>query len=616
VTPRILIIDDLYGRVLTGGLNPEREALCGKYLLEDITGDHPDLPGRLRIKEPIARAVFHRGQYPIRAGVGDRVENDLESIIQTVRSEWVDSAGSRDAWALVLLDLSFMTGIVKGVQKGGSEGMPAGQPEDSRSSQYFGMRILEELHREFPDLPVVVFSSMPEADVTVKYAQLGARGFLDKRIGTADDLKRLIRYEGLIPDDSGEILGTSRKLLIALRDARVCAAQPDNIHVRGERGSGKNLLARYIHRHASSVSEERPFVTVDCGTLSPELFASTLFGHLKGAFTGANETRRGAISAAHKGDLFLDEIGNLPPAVQDGVLRVTDQHEVTPIGGKAESIEVRFISATNTDLQAAAKLGRFRADLIDRLCMGGSIDIPPLRERLEDLPLLLEAFVREAETTAGARVREIPTDTVAFLSEDSWTGNVRELKSQVFQAVQRNREVPVLVPGHFLQRREAPSGPAMNAGAADPELSSPQGLPEEAEVSDRLPDRAPEAAGSLEILIAEINAADVGALPKTAIAGRLPDLQHAWAWFMVRYLKAGLEATRERSARNPEGRFVVTRAVGFLLGRDKLNTTEAYSVINSIARLAGDVEAADDPELQAVFAKARKRGRRSRKSGD
>jgi DNA-binding NtrC family response regulator len=611
VAPRILIIDDLYGRALAGRPNPERKSLCGKYLLEDVTPGPLGSASTARVKHPVARAVFHRGQLPLCASEGDHVRNDLDSVIQIVRGGWIRAADVRDDWALVLLDLEFKTGIVTAMSNDETEGMPLGEPEDSQSPHYFGIRILEALHLQFPDLPVVVFSSMPEADVRTRYAELGARGFLDKSAGTPEDLERLIRYEGLVPDESGEILGHSRKLLIALRDARVCAAQPENIHIHGERGSGKDLLARYLHRHTLSGSGERPFVTVDCGTLSPELFASALFGHVKGAFTGAIESRRGAVSAANGGDLFLDEIGNLPPAVQDGVLRVTDQHEVTPVGGKAESIQVRFISATNTDLQAAAASGRFRDDLVDRLCKGGVIELPPLRERLEDQPRLVEAFVREAEESVGARAREIPADTLAFLADCQWSGNIRELKSQVFQAVQRNREVPVLVPRHFPLRRESPvvalvPGPPLADGAP------PQAQPVDATVAGEPAPPLTDSAGSLGRLVAELHTLDFAALPQSEIVGRLPALQEAWAQLMVRYLKACLDATRERTARNPEGRFVVTRAVGFLLRSDQLDTTKAYDVVNSIARVGSAAEATDDAELRAVFEQARKRGRRSR----
>jgi Sigma-54 interaction domain len=306
--PRILIIDDLFGRSHANRRNAERANLCGQYLLEDITGDETARGTSQRILvRPVAQAVFHRGQTPHRADVGDVVENDLQGVLSVVRKGWRDRPPGTPPWAMILLDLCFYTGMVTAASARITSGMPEGRPGDDHPASYFGLQILEAIQTEFPDLPVVILSSKSRDEVSREFSAKGALGFLAREhVRSPELLKEYLLRHGLIPDDSGEIVGHSPSLLLALRTARRVALSRRNILIRGERGTGKELLARYIHRHRSDVPQRRELVTVDSGTLSPSLFASELFGHKRGAFTGADRDREGRIVQAHGGDLFLD----------------------------------------------------------------------------------------------------------------------------------------------------------------------------------------------------------------------------------------------------------------------------------------------------------------------
>jgi len=326
-----------------------------------------------------------------------------------------------------LLDLCFYTGRVTKESNQVSLGMPEGRPGDDDPAQYFGLRLLKAIHQRFPDLPVVVFSSKPREDVSREFSQYGALFLPREEERGPDILREYIWQHGIIPDASGGLVGHSKELLRTLRDARRAAADQRNIFIRGERGTGKELLARYIHTQGSK-DKDRPLITVDSGALSPQLYASELFGHKRGAFTGAERDRIGRIVQANGGDLFLDEIGNMPYDVQNGLLRVLEHHEVTPLGAaEGQAVDVRFLSATNEKLEGKSSTG-FRQDLLDRLRDGGELFLPPLRDRMEDLDLLVEHLVREAERVKpGTMIRQIEPESLHYLRSYHWPGNIREL---------------------------------------------------------------------------------------------------------------------------------------------------------------------------------------------
>jgi two-component system response regulator AtoC len=228
----------------------------------------------------------------------------------------------------------------------------------------------------------------------------------------------------------------------------------------GDSGTGKEVLARAIH--AQSPRREAAFVAVNCGAIPETLVESELFGHAKGAFTGAGRARRGLFSEAEGGSLFLDEIGELPTAVQVKLLRVLQEEEIRPVGeSKSQPIDVRVIAATSRDLEVEVAEGRFREDLYYRLNVV-HLHVPPLRERRHDIPLLADHFLRHFSTTLGKSVHSISDDALERLSSYRWPGNVRELENVIERAL-------ILADGDRLTLRELPQNlvEAADEGGAD-----------------------------------------------------------------------------------------------------------------------------------------------------
>lgn len=459
--PRILIIDDLFGRTHKDRRNRDRESLCGLYLLKDVTGDEEGKgAATLKIKQPVAQAVFYRGQKPVCSSVGDTVENDLEGTLKVISEGWTKPP----YWSLVLLDLCFYTGKVTEKSNSKTLGMPEGRLGDDDPKQYFGLRILEKIKENFPTLPVVILSSKPEADVSLDYTSLGALGFIDRAGEKSPDiLAEYLNTHGLTPDYAGKIIGQSKALLFALSEIRMSSIPgvQKNILFRGETGTGKRLFAEYAYEQMTKAEKgkEKPFIVVNCPQISPELFASELFGHRKGAFTGADEDKIGLIEKADGGDVFLDEIGNLPLEVQAGILKVIEEKNFTRLGEtKTRSVDVRFLSATNANIEVKIAVGQFREDLLFRLSEGGTIFLPPLRDRKEDIQLLVEKLVRKYEKQLNARERIIEPEAINKLLSYDWPGNVRELEGCIYKAVKNNSKVPHLVSDHIQFKDRITSG--------------------------------------------------------------------------------------------------------------------------------------------------------------
>jgi transcriptional regulator with GAF, ATPase, and Fis domain len=219
--------------------------------------------------------------------------------------------------------------------------------------------------------------------------------------------------------------------------------------VTGESGTGKELVARAIHD--LSPRAEKPFISINCGAFTETLLESELFGYVKGSFTGANANRKGLFEAAHKGTIFLDEIGEMSPAMQVKLLRVLQERKVRPVGAHDElSIDARVIAATNRDLKAMASDGSFREDLFYRISVI-PISLPPLRERREDIPELVSHFVKKFCDQTGRQV-SISEKTMQFLEDYAWHGNVRELEHTIERAValERGNEIqPERLPDHI-----------------------------------------------------------------------------------------------------------------------------------------------------------------------
>ncbi|MGH9904781.1 MAG: sigma 54-interacting transcriptional regulator, partial [Pyrinomonadaceae bacterium] len=230
-----------------------------------------------------------------------------------------------------------------------------------------------------------------------------------------------------------EIVGTSRALQTVLSRLSKVAPTDSSVLVTGETGTGKELVARAIHRRSQRSSHA--FVSVNCAAIPRDLIASELFGHEKGAFTGATQRRLGRFELAEGGTIFLDEIGELPAETQIALLRVLQEHEFERVGGTGSiRAEVRVIAATNRDLEAAIASGTFRSDLFYRLNVF-PIEVPPLRDRRDDIPLLVEYFVDRCARKAGKSIRGIKKESLDLLQSYPWPGNIRELQNVIERSV-------------------------------------------------------------------------------------------------------------------------------------------------------------------------------------
>ncbi len=300
-----------------------------------------------------------------------------------------------------------------------------------------GLDVLESLRREQPTLPVVMMSGRATLGDAVRATKLGAFHFIEKPLSPeavlltvegAVELRRARELSRKLTEElspGAELVGAS----VALREVRELIARiaptDARVLITGESGTGKELVATALH--AASPRSARPFVRVNSAALPRELVESELFGHVKGAFTGATETRRGRFELAHGGTLFLDEIADLALEAQAKLLRVIESGTIERLGDEsAVPVDVRVIAATNRDLNEEMRAGRFREDLFYRLDVL-HIHIPPLRERAEDVPPLVTHLLSRLRRRQGLRVPELRPDAVARLKRHRWPGNVREL---------------------------------------------------------------------------------------------------------------------------------------------------------------------------------------------
>ena len=304
-----------------------------------------------------------------------------------------------------------------------------------------GMAVLERLRERFPDLPVVMMSGKAGLADAVKATRLGAVNFLEKplspegvllAISSALELRMARRERSALRADlglAGEMVGDSppmRELRAMI--ARV-APSDARVLISGESGTGKELVAGAIH--AESARAERPFVRVNCAAIPRDLVESEMFGHERGAFTGATERRLGRFELAHTGTLLLDEVGDLGPEAQAKLLRAIESKEIERVGGgRPIKVDVRTLAATNHDLARAVKEGGFREDLYFRLNVI-PLSVPPLRERPGDIPALVRHFAALQRRRSGQAAPEWTDEAVGYLTRHRWPGNVRELANIV-----------------------------------------------------------------------------------------------------------------------------------------------------------------------------------------
>ena len=304
-----------------------------------------------------------------------------------------------------------------------------------------GMAVLEKLRERFPDLPVIMMSGRAGLADAVKATRLGAVNFLEKpltpegvllAITSALELRMARRERTALRADlgmAGELVGDSP----AMRELRSMiervAPSDARILITGESGTGKELVASAVH--AESKRRDRPFIRVNCAAIPRDLVESEMFGHERGAFTGATERRIGRFELAHTGTLLLDEVGDLGPEAQSKLLRAIEAKEIERVGGgRPIKVDVRILAATNHDLERAVGEGRFREDLFFRLNVI-PISVPPLRERPSDIPELVRHFAALQRRRSAQPAPEWSDDAVQYLARHRWPGNVRELANIV-----------------------------------------------------------------------------------------------------------------------------------------------------------------------------------------
>jgi DNA-binding NtrC family response regulator len=360
-----------------------------------------------------------------------------------------------------------------------------------------GLGVLARIRDAGLTVPVIVQTAHGGIDNVVSAMRAGATDFVVKPVG-AERLEVSLRnalatkaleseIQRIRRSHSGtltfkDIVTRSQRMHAVLRQAEKAAGSAIPVLVEGRSGVGKELIARAIH--GTGERRARPFVAVNCGAIPDNLVESILFGHEKGAFTGATDRHTGKFVEAHGGTLFLDEVGELPMAAQVKLLRAIQEGEVEPVGArKAVKVDVRLISATNRDLIADVKDGRFREDLFYRLHVF-PITVPSLAERPEDIPELARHFLARFAAEEGKRIRRLDGDALALLSSYRWPGNVRQLENAVFRAV-------VLADGDEVGVAEFPQiaalaqrQPLASPGSTSPSVTSPATAP--------LPMEAPE----------------------------------------------------------------------------------------------------------------------------
>ena len=318
---------------------------------------------------------------------------------------------------------------------------------DLRMDKMDGIGLLKELQSRAPGLRVLIITAHGTIPDAVAATQSGAFGFLTKPIDKDElmsTVERALRISGSanVDDDwCEEIITRNQGLKEILAQAKMVAATDARVLITGESGTGKELLARGIHR--ASPRKNKPFVAINCSAMAENLLESELFGHEKGAFTGATRTHKGLFQAAEGGTLLLDEIGDMPMRLQVKLLRVLQEHQVRPVGSTdAIQVDVRVVSATHRDLQEMMRQSRFREDLYYRLNVV-HIGIPILDERREDIPLLVSHFLQVIAREADQERKVYAPEAVELLVTAEWPGNIRQLFNIVRQNVALSRS-PVI----------------------------------------------------------------------------------------------------------------------------------------------------------------------------
>lgn len=548
--PKILIIDDQFGSSLR-----DRRNLCVLFGLKDITGDddNPEL-----VKVPVAEAMFCSGQV---RGNG-KIENSVKLAHDAVTQGWGVDGGWR--WSLILIDLRFTSGALK----------ENGEPEGRDGDDTFGLSILDDLHRGFPDIPVIVMSIRERAEVIEECRKKGACDFIQRAGYGAEDkpaieiLVQKISEHGLIEDnrilekEKLRITGRSVSIMKALRYARRASTGAGNILLLGESGTGKELLARYIHD--VSLKPEEPYKIFHPFGTAESLQEDELFGHVRGAFTGSTSDRPGLFEAANGGTLFIDEIGDIPDSLQLKLLRPLENRITVRQGSDIEtSLGLQVVLATNKNLEEYANTRKFRYDLLNRIT-AYKIILPPLRERKEDIPLIANHLVECLCKDNNARwPRKILPETMELLIGYDWPDNVRGLRNVLERAVKNSKDSELVVPSD-ISFESQPNRKVIieQKFSPTPEVSSGVTL-------DNL-----------------MNVITQFQFPNdySTLQGKLPALQQAFAKFFANYLASAIEVSKKRRPGATDGELNLTGAASCMMG-EQLKTPKAADLIKKLLQI-------------------------------
>ncbi len=319
---------------------------------------------------------------------------------------------------------------------------------DIRMPEMDGLQFLAEVKKIRPDVCVLMMSAYGNLDTALEAVKMGAYDYINKpfkpdeiifTIRKAEERERLHKENVLLKDtiqrefSFENIVAKSTKMLEIFATVKKISEYKTTVLLLGESGTGKELVARALHYNSSR--QDKPFITVNCGAIPENLLESELFGHVKGSFTGAHRTKKGLFEEADNGTLFLDEIGELPLLLQVKLLRALQEEEIRRVGDTAAiKVDVRIIAATVKDLAKEVEQGNFREDLFYRLNVL-PITLPPLRERKEDVPLLVDHFLKKYTQKLAVSITEVSQEALNLLMDYDWQGNVRELENTIERAV-------------------------------------------------------------------------------------------------------------------------------------------------------------------------------------